>query len=284
MANTIIMKKITILFAFLICFLGYSQKAQIDLPITWNDTANVDYSVADFGGNSSAVVVDPTNASNMVLMSTKTSGAQPWAGTTLSTTNGLATAIPFAAGSTTMSVAVWSPDAGTVIRLKAEDKTDGTKSVETEATTGAAATWDTLVFDFSNQAAGTAAIDFTYTYDLVSIFYDFLGAPATPAKSYYCDNVIFGSPTIGIEENWVEDFKIFPNPNNGNFNITGSLKVTSEVSILITDMQGRVILKDSENGTILNKSINLNSVANGIYLVKISSESGSKTEKIVITN
>ena len=193
--------------------------AQIDLPITWDDGTNVDYTVTDFGGDSSAVVIDPTNASNMVLMSTKTSGAQTWAGTTLSTPSGLATAIPFAAGSTTISVAVWSPDAGTVVRLKAEDHTDPTKSVETEVTTGAAATWDTLVFDFSNQVAGTAAIDFTYTYDLVSIFYDFLGNPSTPAKTYYCDDVYFGSQTIGIEENWVHDFKVYPNPNNGEFTI-----------------------------------------------------------------
>ena len=68
--------------------------AQIDLPITWDDST-VDLTVTDFGGSSSSVSSDPTNSSNNVLMTDKTAGAQTWAGTTLSTSSGLANAIPF---------------------------------------------------------------------------------------------------------------------------------------------------------------------------------------------
>ena len=47
------------------------------------DDPTVNYSTIDFGGTMSSVVVDPTNAANMVVQTEKTAGAQTWAGTTL---------------------------------------------------------------------------------------------------------------------------------------------------------------------------------------------------------
>lgn len=176
-----------------------SLKAQIDLPISWDDSANVNYTVADFGGNVSMLVADPTNASNNVLMSEKTPGAATWAGTTLSTPAGLATAIPFSQGNTTIKAVVWSPDAGIVVRLKAEKAGTPTISVETEATVTTAAGWDTLYFDFANEANLTAPIDFNNTYDMLSIFYNFDVDGATAgSKTYYLDNVIFGNGGGGV--------------------------------------------------------------------------------------
>ena len=42
-----------------------------------------------------------------------------------------------------------SPSAGIVVRLKAEDHTNPTRSVETEATSTSAG-WNTLIFDMAN--------------------------------------------------------------------------------------------------------------------------------------
>ena len=36
-----------------------------------------------------------------------------------------------------------------------------------------AAAWETLTFNFANQAAGTAALNLAYTYNKVSIFFNF---------------------------------------------------------------------------------------------------------------
>ena len=92
-----------------------------------------------------------------------------------------------------MSVRVWSPDAGIQVRLKVEDAADPTKSVETEATTTVANAWETLTFDFANQAAGTAALNLAYTYNKISIFFNFGVTGATAgAKTYYFDDVAFG--------------------------------------------------------------------------------------------
>jgi len=94
-----------------------------------------------------------------------------------------------------MTVRVWSPTAGTPIRLKVEDATDPTKSVETEANTTTAMAWETLVFDFSNEAVNTEPIDFTFTYDKVSIFFNFGTDGATAGEqTYYFDDIMFFTP------------------------------------------------------------------------------------------
>ena len=88
-----------------------------------------------------------------------------------------------------MSVRVYSPAAGIRVRLKVEDRTNNTRSVETEAMTQAANTWETLVFDFANQSAGTAAMNLTYNYDMASIFFDF--GNAGTGSVFYWDDVSF---------------------------------------------------------------------------------------------
>lgn len=164
------------------------------LPATFDD-ANIDYDLNDFGDLMSAIVVDPSDPGNMVVQSTKPVTAPLWGGTTLGK---LAQPLAFDVNNNKLSVRVWSPDANTVVRLKAEDSNDATKSVETEATTGAAMEWDTLVFDFSMEAAGTAAIDYTTDFDLVSIFFNFGTDGATAGeKTYFWDDVTFGDATAG---------------------------------------------------------------------------------------
>ena len=169
-------------------------KAAIALPITWDDTANVNYSVIDFGGNNSTSIADPTNATNIVLQSIKGANAQTWGGTTFG--DSLASAIPFSAGNTTIRAVVYSPTAGTPVRLKVEDYDNPAVSVETEVLTTVANAWDTLNFDMSSQAAGTAAINFANTYDKMSIFYNF-GTSPTSAETYYVDYIELGNPPVG---------------------------------------------------------------------------------------
>ncbi len=171
-------------------------------PATWSpitfDSSAVTYTLTGFGGaEDSTMVVDPTDPANKVAKVVKSATAELWAGTTVSTgPNNSVPTLPFTASSTKMTVRVWSPDAGIQVRLKVEDAADPTKSVETEATTTVANTWETLTFDFANQAAGTAALNLAYTYNRVSIFFNFGVTGATAgAKTYYFDDVAFGGGT-----------------------------------------------------------------------------------------
>jgi hypothetical protein len=170
-------------------------KTQMDLPVTF-DSPTVAYGLLGFGGaEDSTVVVDPTDPGNKVAKVVKSATAELWAGTTLTADGalGFANRVPFTASATTMTVRVYSPDAGIKVRLKVEDAADPTKSVETEATTTTASAWETLTFDFANQAAGTAALNLAYTYNKASIFFNFgVTGAAAGAKTYYFDDVAFG--------------------------------------------------------------------------------------------
>jgi hypothetical protein len=160
--------------------------SRIDLPVTF-DVQGVNYTVTDFGNNQTVDAVDPNDANNKVKKTTKVNGAETWAGTTIGTSTGFATAIPLTAASSQMSVRVYSPAAGIRVLLKVEDHTNGQRSVETFATTTMAGEWETLIFDFNNQAPGTAAFNATYTYDMASIFFDF--GNSGNGKVFYWDDV-----------------------------------------------------------------------------------------------
>lgn len=158
--------------------------ALMTLPITFDNPAT-NYSVVDFGGAVSVAAVDPVLATNNVKKTTKPTGAETWAGTTMG--SGFTTPLGFTATKTQMSVRVYSPAAGIPVRLKVENKANNTQSVETQKNTTVANAWETIVFDFQNQASGTAAINYSYTYDMASIFFDF--GTAGSGKVFYWDDV-----------------------------------------------------------------------------------------------
>ena len=158
----------------------------LTLPVNF-DLPNVNYEVTDFGGNSSVTAADPTNGANNVKKTTKTGGAQTWAGSTMGA--GFTSPIAFTATRTQMSIRVYSPAAGLRVRLKVEDRTNNARSVETEAMTQAANTWETLVFDFATPSIGTASMNLAWTYDMASVFFDF-GNNGT-GSVFYWDDVTF---------------------------------------------------------------------------------------------
>ncbi|MEJ8842826.1 PKD domain-containing protein [Lacibacter sp. H375] len=163
----------------------------LTLPVTF-DNAALNYAVTDFGGATTVNDVDPTNAANKVKKTTKPTGAASWAGTTIGAY--FTSKVPFTASQTQMSVRVYSPAAGLRVRLKLEDHNDNTKSVETEAITEAANTWETLVFDFANPSAGTASLNLANNYDMASIFFNF--GKDGDDKVFYWDDVMFLSANV----------------------------------------------------------------------------------------
>ena len=184
----------------------------VTLPVTFDDD-QINYGLTDFGGNVSEIIVDPNNADNNIVQTIKTEAAETWAGTTVGGTVGFPTPIPFAEGLTTMSVAIWSPTAGTPMRLKVEDSGDPTISVETETLSTLAEEWEIVIFDFSNEAPGTATINLAYNYNKASIFFNFgtTGAQAGE-QTYFWDDMEFvggGEPkpllALDVQDNFEND-------------------------------------------------------------------------------
>jgi hypothetical protein len=237
---------------------------QVDLPVTFDDE-NVNYILADFGGNASQVVVDPTNSTNNVAESIKTEGAETWAGTTIGGNNGFANPVPFTEDLTTMSVRVWSPTANTPIRLKVEDAGDPGISVETETMTTMAETWETLFFDFSNEVEGTAPLNLDNTYDKCSIFFNF--GTNGGGETYYWDDVYFVDPT-GIYNREVKTISVFPNPATDVLNIANAQDLET---ISIYSVTGQLVFTSQEQP----EKISLENYQSGMYLIRGKSIDGS---------
>jgi hypothetical protein len=157
------------------------------------DSTTITYTLTGFAGaEDSTVVLDPTGGPNKVAKVVRSATADTFAGTTVSTgANNTAGKIPFTATATRMTVRVYSPGGGITVRLKVEDAANGTISVETEATTTVANTWETLTFDFANPVK-PPAINLASNYNRVTIFFNFgvTGAVAG-AQTYYFDDLTF---------------------------------------------------------------------------------------------
>ncbi|GAB3929620.1 hypothetical protein GCM10028827_23970 [Mucilaginibacter myungsuensis] len=169
---------------------------QISLPVTFDD-ATVDYATTDFGNNATVTVADPANAANKVKQTTKPAGAETWSGTTLSAAAGLgfSAKVPITPATSKMTLRVYAPAAGITVKLKLEDHTNGTRSIETDAVTTVANGWETLTFDFNSTSSGTPAYNAAYTYDKASVFFDF-GVTGSGKKFYWDDLKMAGFNTV----------------------------------------------------------------------------------------
>lgn len=207
---------------------------QLNLPVTYED-ATVDYTVSDFGKNYSSVVLDPLNGLNHVLKTTKPSGAEVWAGTTIGTGLGFASAIPLTASSTKMTVMVYSPAAGLDIKLKLENHAHNVPGIETDVFSTVAGQWETLTFDFNNSS--TNKFNPAASYDLASIFFDFNHGGS--GLVFYSDNLMVatgGQASTGTAKSQMTLPVTFEDPN---------------VNYALTDFEGSVskLMVDSLNSS-----------------------------------
>ena len=79
-------------------------------------------------------------------------------------------------------------------------------------------------------------------------------------------------------------FDIYPNPGDGLFNLSLSCEIESEISITVLDGLGRLLYSSKwhvSKGQNFNQ-LNLNSLSEGVYLVKVQQGDMSRTKKIVI--
>ncbi|MDF1696768.1 MAG: peptide-N-glycosidase F-related protein [Saprospiraceae bacterium] len=79
------------------------------------------------------------------------------------------------------------------------------------------------------------------------------------------------------------DFKIFPNPNNGIFNLTLELNQPEDIEVIITDITGKKVYSKTEpryyRGTL---DIDLSHVSGGLYSCTVVSGSKVSSKKMVI--
>ncbi len=103
-------------------------------------------------------------------------------------------------------------------------------------------------------------------------------------------NIIVMRVTLGLGQlnNLIGDIRLFPNPNNGVFSISGCMAPSfsgADVAIQLLDMPGKILQEEHaslQHGEFV-KQIHLDpSLTNGVYLLRISAAGTSQTLRFVI--
>lgn len=86
----------------------------------------------------------------------------------------------------------------------------------------------------------------------------------------------YATQMLGTNDFSVSKIKVYPNPSNGFVTIDSTLPV----NVAVTDLMGKVVYSAKE---VTNQaSLNLSSLQKGVYLVTMTGEEGTQTEKIVL--
>jgi len=89
--------------------------------------------------------------------------------------------------------------------------------------------------------------------------------------------------TMGISDNSLSNFVLYPNPNKGNFTVQFNSTSNKEVSIFVHDMRGRTILNNKYSNTgLFFQNVQLNQVQAGVYLVTVQDGDKKVVKRIII--
>lgn len=96
---------------------------------------------------------------------------------------------------------------------------------------------------------------------------------ATPATGSNC--------TLSVDYFETQDlFRIYPNPTNGLLNVRINNYV-GKVNIQVIDINGRIVSEYKNEDFNIEKSLNLNNLQTGMYVIKVSGDSLNFTQKIM---
>ena len=167
-----------------------SQASQVSLPVGFESTTLV-YDIIAFEGATSAIEANPNpsgiNQTGTVLRSTKTEGAQFFAGTLLN----LEAPIDFST-SEILSIKTLSPKANIPIRIALENQAIGGDSqIFIDVNTTVTDEWEELIYNFTGQLNPGIA------YDRVIVFFEFIPEVSGDGSTYFYDDLfIIGSDPV----------------------------------------------------------------------------------------
>jgi hypothetical protein len=93
------------------------------------------------------------------------------------------------------------------------------------------------------------------------------------------------SSTSVNDLNSSDNFKIFPNPGNGNFELNYSLNSSDNIELKIYDIKGNIVYKEFLGLIIQGENslqIDLSNLAKGVYLVNLNGQKNKFVQRVVV--
>jgi len=128
-------------------------------------------------------------------------------------------------------------------------------------------------------AARTITVDLS-SYSKQKIYILFIHTSRSTGLGYLIldDILVTGSGVAGIENILASKFSVFPNPSNGVVTVANTNALIN--AIAVTDINGRTV-KNVKVGGVASTEVNISDLASGVYMMSISSDKGTSTQKIV---
>lgn len=98
------------------------------------------------------------------------------------------------------------------------------------------------------------------------------------------DNFSFDEISNIEEDKDPFDLNIYPNPNNGQFEVALRTQGPVDLKVQVVDIQGRIVFQESWNNQmgLTRRSISLENVAKGMYSLIITSQESRTTRKLSV--
>ena len=110
-----------------------------------------------------------------------------------------------------------------------------------------------------------------------------VGAADTGNVASYTLTVCSQTVTLDSESFGLDNFSLYPNPNNGSFTIQFNSNSGNEIKVNVHDIRGREIFNKSfDNNGLFNENLQLSNVQSGVYLVTVEDGARKEVKKIVI--
>jgi len=185
-------------------------------------------------------------------------------------------------GTTSNWVAGSPVTTGTIIPSEASVSTpviynQGDTAAQLTATTGANGS-GLLWYTTATGGTGTTTAPIPDTSTIGSTSYWVSSTNINNCESEREEIVVNVEETLGVEENELfSNIRVYPNPTKGLLNISNALEADLQISVY--DVNGRLLLSKTCEQTL--NTMNISSLSNGMYLIKIKSEFGEISKRVI---
>ena len=143
----------------------------------------------------------------------------------------------------------------------------GTELAQFNLTSTLASEWQTLTMDLAALEGLPNATNFVMLFEPGQLV----------VESYYIDNLVIES-VMSVEDEGVASITVYPNPSNGLLNLVNE-GVSKIANLEVLNLAGQIVYSSSK----LTNSVDLSFLSEGVYFVKIQTESGAiATERVLI--
>ena len=74
--------------------------------------------------------------------------------------------------------------------------------------------------------------------------------------------------------------RVYPNPTNGTINLRVN-QFTGKINIEMVDINGRTVFNQTDDNFNIEKTININNLQSGVYILKLSGNNLNYTQKVI---